>query len=303
MDASLQAYPDGLDPDGAKTVVIATGRNWPDALGGAALAGVLDGPILLVPTNSVPESVMAEIGRLGAEKAIILGGRSAVGDGVLNALTQELGGGNVRRIDGGDRYETASMIASEVIAAAGTDYDGTAFVATGRNFPDALAAAPLAAGNAWPIFLAHPTSGLMPGTRAAMGDVRRVLVLGGYGAVLPQTEAYLETVYGDDNVTRLSGETRYQTAISIATYGVDEAGMQWDKVALATGQGFADALSGGVVQGKDRSVLLLTPPKALDPGVAATLTAKKTLIRELRYLGGPSAVSFAVRTQVTHALK
>jgi len=34
-------------PAGADAVVIATGENWPDALGGSALAGALGGPILL----------------------------------------------------------------------------------------------------------------------------------------------------------------------------------------------------------------------------------------------------------------
>jgi len=84
--ASKQAYPDGLDPLGSKTVIIATGRNWPDALGGVALAGVLDGPVLLVDTNSVPRNVQNELERLGAEKAIILGGQSAVGPLVETTL-------------------------------------------------------------------------------------------------------------------------------------------------------------------------------------------------------------------------
>lgn len=34
-------------PNGAETVIVATGANWPDALGASALAGVYDAPILL----------------------------------------------------------------------------------------------------------------------------------------------------------------------------------------------------------------------------------------------------------------
>jgi hypothetical protein len=81
VQASEEAYPDGTD-----TVVIATGRNWPDALGGSALAGALDAPILLVPGASVPDIVTAEIERLGATSAVIVGGELAVGPGVFSAL-------------------------------------------------------------------------------------------------------------------------------------------------------------------------------------------------------------------------
>jgi hypothetical protein len=47
--ASVEAY-----PDGSQYVIIATGRNWPDALGGTALAGALDAPILLSEPTSLP---------------------------------------------------------------------------------------------------------------------------------------------------------------------------------------------------------------------------------------------------------
>ena len=301
--ASQEAYPDGLDPAGARTVVIATGLNWPDALGGASLAGVLDGPILLVQTEAVPASVAAEITRLDAEKAIILGGKAAVGSGAESALMSLLGSANVSRIDGDDRYQTADAVANEVIDLMGVAFDGTALVATGANFPDALAAAPLAAGKSWPIYLAHPTGGLSVGTRAAMTGVDNAIVLGGDQVVSADVEDYLEATYGSGSVTRLAGADRYETAVAVATYGVTDAGLNWDKIAVATGEGFADALAGGVVQGKDRSVLVLTASRSLHPSVAMTLGANKTLIRELRYLGGPVAVSFSVRTQIAQALK
>ncbi|MCL5887678.1 MAG: cell wall-binding repeat-containing protein [Actinobacteria bacterium] len=56
-----------------------------------------------------------------------------------------LGNTNVERIKGDDRYKTADAVAARVIEVKGGAFDGTAFVATGANFPDALAAAPLAA--------------------------------------------------------------------------------------------------------------------------------------------------------------
>jgi putative cell wall-binding protein len=98
---------------------------------------------------------------------------------------------DVERIFGNDRYQTADAVALRTIEVLGPSYDGTAFVATGGNFPDALAAAPLAAAQGWPLFLAHPTGGLLPGTVAAMGAVEEALILGGTGAVSSAVEAAL----------------------------------------------------------------------------------------------------------------
>jgi len=67
---------------GGSTVFIATGVNFPDALGGGPVAGGLPGPLLLVPGTSVPSSVANELRRLNPETVIILGGTGVVSAGV-----------------------------------------------------------------------------------------------------------------------------------------------------------------------------------------------------------------------------
>ncbi len=89
----------------------------------------------------------------------------------------------------------------------------------------------------------------------------------------------------------------------MATYGCNSCGLDWDGVALATGQDFPDALAGGVMQGAGSSVMLLTPSTKLDSGVATKLKAEKAGIGEVRYLGGTSAVSQTVRDAVSAILK
>lgn len=295
--ASERAFPDRLDPNGARTVIIATGMNWPDALGGTSLAGVLDGPVLLVKTNSVPAVVLDEIARLRASEAIILGGPGAVGTDVASALVEKAGL-TVRRIQGADRYETADKIAREVIAAQGAGYRGRAFVATGGDFPDALAAAPLAAAEGRPLYLAKPKTGLSLATRAAMDGVTHVAILGGTGAVDGSVEGQLS----GRQVRRLQGVDRYKTAAEVAKYSVDE-GHSWNRVGITTGTNFPDALAGGVLQGKSKSVMLLTQPTKLNPDTSTVLTAKKEQIGTVTYFGGESAVSQAVRAAVSKALK
>ncbi|KUK49012.1 MAG: hypothetical protein XD74_0394 [Actinobacteria bacterium 66_15] len=287
-------------PIGAETVVIATGANWPDALGGTALAGALNGPVLLVGTNVVPSVVSQEIDRLGATNAIILGGTSAVGAEVEITLKTQLGAGNVERIKGNDRYETANAVALRVIAELGEDYDGMAFVATGADFPDALAAAPLAARQHWPLFLAHPVNGLTAGTKAAMADVTDAAVLGGTAVVSSDVYTQLDADLSG-TVDRLWGADRYATAVDVAEYAVDNAGHDWDRVGVTTGMNFPDALAGGVAQGKMNSVMLLTAPDTLSSAPAAALAANKAEIDSVTFFGGANAVVPGVRSAVLTA--
>ena len=299
IEASKLAFAD----DSVETVVIATAYNWPDALGGAALAGAVGGPILLTAAGDLPADVAAEIDRLGATEAIILGGEAAVDAAVLDELEGLLGLGNVDRIGGDDRYETARMIAAAVVAELGVAYDGTAFAATGANFPDALGASPLAAANGWPIYLVNPALGADATLIAAMqaDGVADLLVLGGEAVVSADAESGLAA--GVPCTTdRLAGDNRYETACDVATYGITDGGLSWNRLAIATGTDFPDALAGGVMQGRAGSVLLLTPGTSLDAGVAAILTANASVIDEVRFLGGTAAVTDVVRDAVATAL-
>jgi putative cell wall-binding protein len=205
---------------------------------------------------------------------------------------------DVERIFGSDRYQTADAVALRTIEVLelGDGYDGTAFVATGANFPDALAAAPLAAAQGWPLFLAHPTAGVLPGTATAMGSVDDAIILGGTGALSASVESALDTLLGGSQYTeRLQGVNRYVTAVAIASYGVTDAGHTWDRVGIATGQDYPDALAGGVLQGKVGSVMLLTTPTTLHAATVTALTANAGAIDTVTFFGGTGVVSPAVR--------
>ena len=293
VEASKLAY-----PNGASTVVIATGRNWPDALGGSALAGVLDGPILLTEPGSLPPSTLGEIQRLGATHAVILGGTAAVGTGVETALKNAVG--SVERIAGDERYDTANKVARRVITELGGAYSGSAFVATGGNFPDALAAAPLAAANGWPLFLSNPTTGISSATHSAMAGVADVVIFGGTAAISDAVEANLNNWgYG---TWRIAGATRYDTAAEVAEYGVGIAGLGWNRVGIATGENYPDALAGGVLQGKVGSVMLLTLTSSLSNEAGYALLNNRQDISTVTFFGGTAAVSQATRNDVLAAI-
>lgn len=296
--ASEKAFP---SPEKSEYAVVATGLNWPDALGGTALAGALKAPLLLTHPDVLSPEVASELARLNVQEIIVLGGEGAVKPEVYNALTALVGPGDIKRIDGADRYETATLIMEAVIAERGAHYDGTAFVVTGANFPDALAASPIATANGWPVVLTK--RGTLPGAvKNAMLDagVTHGYIIGGEGAVSVGVEDELNAEFIEFG--RYGGTNRYTTAALVAQAGFDGMGMLWSRPAIATGEDFPDALAGGVLQGSDYSVMLLTPPNQLHSAAAAALKANAQSIYELRFLGGKAAISAATRTAATALL-
>lgn len=71
---------------GVNTVYIANGTNFPDALSGAPVAGANNGPVLLIPGNSLPEAIKTELTRLKPKNVVILGGNNAITPGVEQEL-------------------------------------------------------------------------------------------------------------------------------------------------------------------------------------------------------------------------
>lgn len=301
VEVSKKAYPKTAD-----VAVIATGANWPDALGGAALAGAVKGPLLLTNKATLPSSVAAELDRLKVKRVYILGGTSVVSEAVLNAAKAHTTTGTATRLGGADRYKTAIAIADETKAMLGGDYDGAAFVVTGQNFPDALAASPVAAANGWPIYLTPPAK-LPADVRASMlrtyggNPSNHGYIVGGPAAVSPAVAAEL----GADpfmGFMRVSGANRYETAARLADVAFDGLGMLFSRPALATGENFPDALAGGVLQGSDCSPVLLTPSGRLDGNTESLLRKYKDHIYEIRFIGGDVALKPAVRTKARSLL-
>jgi beta propeller repeat protein len=291
--ASRQAFAGGAD-----TVVIATGANWPDALAASGLAGAAVGPVLLTQTDSVPAVVAKELLRLGAKDAYIVGGTSAVSQAVEDYLA-ELLPGTVSRIGGKDRYETAGLISKEAVSLLGTD-TVDAIVASGVKFPDAVSASALSAGLGMPLYLTKADD-LPDNVKGMMSDagVDDVYIVGGTAVVADAVKAEADAAFG--TVKRLSGADRYATSVAIANEGV-ELGLAWDGVGFATGTAFPDALAGGVVQGLNGSVLLLTTGDVLDPSIKAALEANKADIGLARFYGGTSAINNNVRDAITAIL-
>lgn len=281
----------------AGTVIIATARNFPDALAAAPLANAYGAPILLVEPKSLPSGVASEITRLGATKAIIIGGEGAVSLGVEDALINR--GLTIQRIAGDNRYDTAAKIALALRTALGVSSFDKAYIATGDNFPDALAAGGVAAADGAPILLVRGNA-LPAETQSVITAlaVKRTVVLGGEGAVSASVASKLP------KPTRVAGENRYETGVKVVQYALaNVAGFSTSTVYLSTGENYPDALAAGAASAVTRNPIVLVPGTKLPGTVSTFITSQKSTIRTVKALGGETVVSDSVIDAVMKLLK
>jgi putative cell wall-binding protein len=159
-------------------VFVANGRNFPDALSGAAAAGVLGGPVLLVKDDEIPSVVADELRRLTPARIVVLGGTTVVSAEVEQQLGEFTT--DVSRLGGRNRWTTSARISADTFQP-GVD---VVFLANGRNFPDALSGAAAAGSLGGPVLLTG--EGTLPAAVAAeleRLDPQRIVVLGGSTAV------------------------------------------------------------------------------------------------------------------------
>lgn len=269
-------------------VVLATGRNFPDALAAAPLAYHLGAPILLVEPSDIPSAVEDKIEALGATKAYIIGSTSAISDAVKTELVGlGMASGDIKRLQGSDRYQTAAQIAYELKALKGGGDLATAFIATGENFPDALAASSIAAKMGAPVLLVRQDA--VPGATAAAIDtlgVAETIVLGSDRAISDGVLAALPSP------TRLGGSDRFGTAKEIADWAIDTSGggFSTDELFVVTGMNFPDAMPCGVVAAGHSSVMLLVYGD-VPPATESYMTARKAYISNIRIVGSTNAIS------------
>ncbi len=290
---------------GASTVVIATGAGFADALAASGLAGCYGGPLLLTNPDSLSTAATTEIQRLGATKAVIVGGEGAVSKAVKTDL-EDLGL-VVERLGGATRYETAAMIADRIDTLTGSAFEKTAFVARGDSFPDALAVSPLAYYNRFPILLTH-TDALPATTEDALDDldIETAVIVGGSGAVSDDTKDAIDDVLaanGSSSSKRWAGATRYETAVEVAENACDRYWAGRGFVGVAVGSNFPDALAGGAAAGREFGVLLLVQQDALPTAAAEFLTDSGDAIGQMEVFGGTGAVSDVVVDDIAQSLE
>lgn len=273
---------------------------FPDALVASAPAGFYNGggPVLLTPSDHLHPAVREELERLQTQRVEILGSHDSV-SGEVEAEIAAMGI-DIFRISGRDRYHTAVIAASTMSG----ETRGMAFLATGADFADSLAAGPLAYVLGRPIYLTPP-DGLHPdaGQGLLQTGSRKVTILGGPGAVSEEVERQVEeTCYPQTSppdclevVGRIGGRDRTETAALLA----DELLSQEMSgvgppvhVNLARGDAFPDGVAGAPHAGEELAPILLTAgPDDLGDATRQWLESYQGTIETLHAFGTDDALS------------
>jgi putative cell wall-binding protein len=233
----------------AHAVVLARGDEYADALAGVPFAAQLHGPLLLTDPKALDASVEREIRRVLGDPAWggtvhILGGEQAVSPAIQARLVAA--GYHVVR-DGGDtRFATALAVAKYF--GLGTDV----VVATGDDYADAVSAGPLAASRNAPLLLSD-NGRLDSDTLTFVGQHAVINTVGKPATDAVQAAGLIATPFW--------GADRYATSRLAAQATAGAAGPTGGTaISLATGTGFADALTGGAFAANAHMPLLLVDP-------------------------------------------
>lgn len=204
---------------------------------------------------------------------------------------ETIGDVDYARVAGALRFDTAAQSALDAFPAGAS----TAVIAYGRDFPDALAASPLAGAVNGPILLTE-TATLPQATADALTDlgVTKVYIVGGTGVVSSAVEAAIQAL-GVSEIERLSGANRYITAREIADEAV-ALGASTAEAFLVRGDDFADALAVSSIAAQEKVPVLLTTTATLHTEARGFLTATGT--DDVYIAGGTGVVSAAVQAEV-----
>ena len=256
----------------SENVVLASGFNFADALSAGQLASALNAPLLLSSQDKLDSQTKNEINRLKAKKVFVVGGDNAISKtGIDTTLKSERI--DVTRLEGQDRYSTSQKVMEKTKEIINPEY---LLIASGKNFPDALAATGF--------FVNH----------------KSVMVLSD-GVTYPQSNLQEIAIGGKNQLPlkgfkgrRVSGKDRYETALEIAKLSFDKN----NNAILASGQVFADSLSAVSLTKKHKAPIILTQSNSLTENAKKYLNGKNVFI-----VGGEKTVVNDILTRKKPVVK
>ncbi|MCK8115134.1 cell wall-binding repeat-containing protein [Anaerosoma tenue] len=185
-----------------------------------------------------------------------------------------------QRVSGTDRYQTAIAISRYNFTET-----GSAVIATGADYPDALAASGLCGLYDAPLLLT-PANSLPPGLLGELErlGVWRVFLAGGTSVISTSVENALRSA--GYSVTRFAGKNRYDTAALIARHVLARNGSP--EVFVVRGDDFADALAVSPWAYWYQVPVLLVQPDAIPPETSSVFWDRH--IEFAVVAGGPNAI-------------
>jgi putative cell wall-binding protein len=178
--------------------IVASGNTYPDALSVSPFAVSGVNPLFLTNNGELNDAAKTALSAGGFRSVVVVGGTAAVSATTQTWLENSFGASAVKRLGGDDRYETSQRIAKWLIdeASVGYTWDASS-IATGTDFPDALAGSVLAARVKAPILLVKEGSSIAIDEMIAnKATVTKIHYLGGTSAVSQTIRSYVSAGLG-----------------------------------------------------------------------------------------------------------
>ncbi|APT45076.1 cell wall-binding repeat-containing protein [Bacillus safensis] len=267
----------------APAVVLVGGDAYADALSAVPYAYQQGAPVLLTNAGSLSGAVKTGLQQLKTKRVTILGGTASISEKVVKQLKAlNL---SVSRIQGKNRYELAANVAKHMKSAS------AAVVVNGSAYADAVAIAPYAAKQGYPILLTD-AKGLREETANLLKNkaVKRTIVIGGEASINKTAFQKLPSP------VRISGANRYEVAAQIAkTYP-----MKTSQTFMSHGYAYADAAAAASIAAKQGQTLLLTDAQTVPDAIRKVIGAKQ--MSAFSVVGGTSTIQSNVITQLKNAV-
>lgn len=271
-------------PQGSANVVLTTGENYPDALSAAPLAAKYKAPLLLVGSSGLSPETSAELKRLNATKAYLVGGTGVIPQSVESELA--FSGISPVRLAGSDRYDTALAVAQVVGTGQGV------FVTSGEKFADTLSAAPIAAEQGMPILLV-PGDDFTPSQKAFLtkSKVKKAVLVGSESEISTSIQAYFPSS------RRIDGANAYERNVALLQSFKDS--LNPSLLYAATGENFPDALTAAALAPTDKCGLVLVQGNEIPSVTKGYLSSK--VLDKIVVFGGIGVISHDTESRLQNA--
>lgn len=246
--------------DKLDNVIVASGKNFPDALAGSGLSKKLNAPILLAneDVKSSLDSIDYIRNHLNPNGNVyILGSSFCISEDYVKYI-KSLGVKNVIRLGGKNRFDTNRLILNFMNIKKGTPI----VITTGHGFADALSVSSAAASKGYPILMSNSKT-LPDEIKGKIREIQpsKVYLIGSQGVldnnIMKELRDIVPSLSYNDSIVRVWGNNRYETSLEICRY----FNLESDTAIIANGENFPDALSGSALAAKKNAPILITNGK------------------------------------------
>ncbi|KOR24223.1 cell wall-binding repeat-containing protein [Clostridium sp. L74] len=263
--------------------IVASGEGFADALSAAPLAKKFNAPIILTEGKSLNPNAKKQLERLQVKKVIIVGGWAVISNNIEDQIKDlEI---DVRRIYGISKYDTSLEVAKEVGIKNGV------VVTSGMGFSDALSIASIAANKKMPIVLT-PKADLPDNIKVFLNSTiyNKSYVIGGNAVISNTVQKNLK------NPKRIFGLDKYDTNAAILKEFSNQFNL--DKIYVAAGTNYPDALSVSALAGITNSPIVLVDGQSVNSNVMNFIQSNHPKINDVIITGGTAVVNDIVAKSV-----